>query len=114
MLTCAIVATTRPKVNAICGIDAVYVESQPPVVLPMPIATRKNVPKNSAISIRHMFRLSVISATPIICFIPVIYECNGKKLEIFYCMFSKKKKTILLNIINVYTWFTYKWFLYQL
>jgi hypothetical protein len=41
-----------------------------PVVLPIPIETNNIVPRNSAINIRHMLRLSVMSATPTISLTP--------------------------------------------
>lgn len=58
-LTCASVATVRPKVNAICGTVA-----PPSAVLPTPMKTKKNVPSNSPSNIRQMFLFSVMSATP--------------------------------------------------
>lgn len=68
--TWAKVATINPKHRAICGIDGSYPPPHP-VVLAMPTETRRSVPKNSATSIRHMFRLSVMSCTPTISLTPV-------------------------------------------
>lgn len=65
-ITCAMVATTKPKVNAICtiGVPLNMVDATP-------IATKKNVPRNSANSIFHMRRLFVMSFTPMIRLTPV-------------------------------------------
>lgn len=60
-------ATRRPNVKAICGIVGPIGN---PIVDAMPMDTRRKVPQNSAISTRHILRLSVISATPTIFFIP--------------------------------------------
>lgn len=66
-LACAIVATTSPKVKAIW----VMLEEAPKaVMLLQPTKTRKNVPTNSADSMRHMLRLSVMSWSPITAFAP--------------------------------------------
>jgi hypothetical protein len=61
------VATTSPKVKAIW----VMLEEAPKaVMLLQPTKTRKNVPTNSADSMRHMLRLSVMSWSPITAFAP--------------------------------------------
>lgn len=67
-LTCARVATTKPKHSAIWG--TVGLSSPQPVVDAIPTATKSNVPRNSATNMRHMFLLSVISWTPIISLTP--------------------------------------------
>lgn len=67
-LTCARVATTKPKQSAICGTDGL--SSPKPVVEAIPTETKSKVPINSATSMRHMFLLSVISWTPIISLTP--------------------------------------------
>jgi len=66
-LACAKVATVNPKVMAIC---VTLEESPKGVTLLQPTITRKNVPKNSADSMRHMLRLSVMSWSPITAFAP--------------------------------------------
>ena len=74
-LACAIVATTNPKVKAIC----VMLEEEPKgVTLLQPTKMRKNVPKNSADNMRHMLRLSVMSWSPITAFAPAYQHthCN--------------------------------------
>jgi hypothetical protein len=67
-LACAIVATASPKVKAIW---MMWGESPKAMMLLQPTKTRKNVPKNSADSMRHMLRLSVMSRSPITAFTPV-------------------------------------------
>jgi hypothetical protein len=52
------VATISPKLKAIW---VTLEESPKAVTLLQPTKTRKNVPKNSADSMRHMLRLSVMS-----------------------------------------------------
>lgn len=50
IFTWASEATTKPNVKAICSMDGLKPGFQPPVVLAIPIATSKNVPRNSATS----------------------------------------------------------------
>lgn len=71
-LTCASVATTKPNVKAICTMDGSYPVFHADVVLAMPTDTKKNVPKNSASKIFHIFRLFMMSLTPMIRFTPEI------------------------------------------
>ena len=66
-LACTIVATISPKLKAIW---VTLEESPKAVTLLQPTKTRKNVPKNSADSMRHMLRLSVMSWNPITAFAP--------------------------------------------
>lgn len=61
-LTCASAATARPNVREMCTIDGAYSAwPQPPIVLPQPRRTRRNVPRNSANSCRNRALLSVMS-----------------------------------------------------
>lgn len=76
--TCAIVATTKPKVNAIWTMDGEYPAVHAAVVLAIPIDTKKNVPKNSANNIFQILRLFVISLIPMIRLTP---EINGKMVN---------------------------------
>lgn len=84
ILTWASVATTNPKVNAICGIVD-WKLSNPDVVLLIPTETRKNVPKNSAIKHLQMLRLSVMSA------MPMTFFKAAKRNDFFYiqCLCSR-------------------------
>jgi hypothetical protein len=61
------VATASPKVKAIW---TMLMTGPEPMMLLQPTKTRKNVPKNSADSMRHMLRLSVMSWSPITAFTP--------------------------------------------
>lgn len=73
IFTCAIVATTKPNVNAICtilNISLTAALSPLNIVDATPTETKKNVPKNSANSIFHILRLFRMSLTPIIRLTP--------------------------------------------
>lgn len=88
--TCAIVATTKPNVNAIWTIDGEYPVVHAAVVLAIPIDTKKNVPKNSANNIFQILRLFVMSLTPMIRLTP---EINGSivdkmKYHQIFCSFQ--------------------------
>lgn len=77
--TCASVATTKPNVKAIWVIVGLYPSPHPwPVVLAIPMATKKNAPKNSANKILNIFRLFVISLTPMIRLTPAKKEEEEK------------------------------------
>lgn len=76
-LTCAKVATSSPNVSAICTMDGIWLSQA--MVEPHPMSTSINVPRNSAISIRHICLLSVMSDRPRKLFVPVqqiIYTCR--------------------------------------
>jgi hypothetical protein len=61
------VATVSPKVKAIW---VMLEDASKGMALLQPTKIRKNVPKNSADSMRHMLRLSVMSWSPMTAFAP--------------------------------------------
>lgn len=61
--------TISPKQNAMCTTDGS--PGLPKLVVDaIPIETKSNVPRNSAINMRHIFLFSVISCTPTISLTP--------------------------------------------
>lgn len=96
-LTCAIVATTRPNVNATCTtLIMPYTAELSPldIVDATPTATKKNVPKNSANSIFHILRLFRMSLTPIIRLTPAKTKKNVNREN------GMKEKICIKNNIN--------------
>lgn len=79
LLTWANVATTKPNVNAI---ETTFEPGA--MQLHTPIATKMNVPTNSASNIFHILRLSVRSDTPITCLTP---EKKSEQKEIYCFIF---------------------------
>lgn len=81
-LTCAMVATTNPNVNAICTTRNISLAASSfplNMVDATPTATKKKVPKNSANSIFHILRLFRMSLTPIIRLTPAKSKTNANK-----------------------------------